>query len=282
MSDPLRSDRHAAPAEVQDRDRHARVEQLLLTGLDHYFAGQHELAISVWTRVLFLNHGHARAKAYIERARSAISERQREGDELLHGGIEAFARGDGAAARRLLTSAIDRGASLEEAGALIARLDRLETASAPRHGSIILREPGENRAGQPPAPEERPPSRLAWIATGALAGIAVAAAAVWLWLGGPDWLFADDARATPAAVRIEDQPLPVPGAAEVAFTRAMTLRDRGRLHEALDVLDSIRYGDPFRGRADELRAEIQRQLLAAAERPAPRPAPSPGAQGVPR
>ena len=102
MSDPLRSDRHAVPAEVQERDRDARVEQLLLTGLDHYFAGQHELAISVWTRVLFLNHGHARAKAYIERARSAISERQREGDELLHGGIEAFARGDGAAARRLL------------------------------------------------------------------------------------------------------------------------------------------------------------------------------------
>ena len=78
MTDPFRSDRSAA--ESQERDRDARVEDLLLAGLDHYFAGQYELAISVWTRVLFLNHGHARARAYIDRARSAIAERQRESD----------------------------------------------------------------------------------------------------------------------------------------------------------------------------------------------------------
>src|SRR4051812_3347637 len=61
----------------------SRIEELLLAGLDHYFNGQHELAISVWTRVLFLDRSHARARAYIERARSAIAERQREGEELL-------------------------------------------------------------------------------------------------------------------------------------------------------------------------------------------------------
>ena len=94
MTDPLRSDRPAPPADLQERDRDARVEHLLLAGLDHYFAGQYELAISVWTRVLFLNHGHARARAYMERARSAIAERQRESEELLHTGIEAFGRGD--------------------------------------------------------------------------------------------------------------------------------------------------------------------------------------------
>ena len=103
MTDPLRSDRPATPADLQERDRDARVEHLLLAGLDHYFAGQYELAISVWTRVLFLNHGHARARAYMERARSAISERQRESEELLHTGIEAFGRGvpDLAAATRV-------------------------------------------------------------------------------------------------------------------------------------------------------------------------------------
>ncbi len=69
---------------MPERERDARVEDLLLTGLDHYFAGQHELAISVWTRVLFLDRGHARARAYIDRARSAIAERQREGEELVH------------------------------------------------------------------------------------------------------------------------------------------------------------------------------------------------------
>ena len=79
MTDPLRTDHLPEAGEVPERERDARVEDLLLAGLDHYFVGQHELAISVWTRVLFLDRGHARARAYIDRARSAIAERQREG-----------------------------------------------------------------------------------------------------------------------------------------------------------------------------------------------------------
>ena len=75
MTDPLRTDHLPEAGDVPERERDARVEELLLAGLDHYFAGQHELAISVWTRVLFLDRGHARAKAYIDRARSAIAER---------------------------------------------------------------------------------------------------------------------------------------------------------------------------------------------------------------
>src|SRR5919108_4367533 len=111
MSDPLRTDPLPEAGEVPERDRDARIEALLVAGLDHYFAGQHELAISVWTRVLFLDRGHARAKAYIDRARSAMAERQREGDELLHTGVAALDRGDAGTARDLLTSAIERGAS---------------------------------------------------------------------------------------------------------------------------------------------------------------------------
>ena len=129
MTDPLRSGRPPSSPEVPDRDRDARVEELLLTGLDHYFSGQHDLAVNVWTRVLFLDRGHARARAYIERARSAIAERQREGEELLHTGVAAFKRGDQAAARALLRSAVDRGAGGEEAMALLQRLDRLEAAA---------------------------------------------------------------------------------------------------------------------------------------------------------
>ena len=90
MTDPLRTDHPSDHGEVPERERDARVESLLIAGLDHYFAGQHELAISVWTRVLFLDRGHARAKAYIDRARSAIAERQREGDELVQAGVAAW------------------------------------------------------------------------------------------------------------------------------------------------------------------------------------------------
>src|ERR1700722_14628742 len=74
-------------------DRDAKIEQLLLVGLDHYFASRYELAINVWTRALFLDRSHARARAYIDRARSAQAERQRESEELLQNGIAAFQRG---------------------------------------------------------------------------------------------------------------------------------------------------------------------------------------------
>src|SRR5258708_18457281 len=122
MADPLR-DQDTSAAFPPGRE--SRIEELLLAGLDHYFSGQHELAISVWTRVLFLDRSHARARAYIERARGAIAERQREGEELLQTGAAAFSRGDTEDARRLLTSAVERGVSPEEALALLERLERL-------------------------------------------------------------------------------------------------------------------------------------------------------------
>src|SRR5206468_2993314 len=94
----------------------------------HYFAARYELAINVWTRALFLDRSHARARAYIERARSALAERQRESEELLQTGLAAFHRGEGDEARRLLLAAIEAGAPSEEALAVLERLNRIETA----------------------------------------------------------------------------------------------------------------------------------------------------------
>src|SRR3954453_16549075 len=131
MSDPLRTDTSRALEPAAEADQDAKIEQLLLAGLDHYFAAQYEQAINVWTRALFLDRSHARARAYIERARSALAERQRESEELLHNGVDAFTRGDGDEGRRLLQAAIDRGAPSEEALAVLQRLNRLEAAAAP-------------------------------------------------------------------------------------------------------------------------------------------------------
>ena len=78
MSDPYRTDGSHALDAGSAGDRDAKIEQLLLTGLDHYFCAQYEQAINVWTRALFLDRNHARARAYIERARSALAERQRD------------------------------------------------------------------------------------------------------------------------------------------------------------------------------------------------------------
>src|SRR3954452_3311967 len=129
MSDPLRTDASRAHADVtSEADRDGKIEQLLLVGLDHYFAARYELAINVWTRALFLDRSHARARAYIDRARSAIAERQRESEELLQNGVAAFQRGEGEEARRLLQAAIEGGAPSDEALAILDRLNRLAPA----------------------------------------------------------------------------------------------------------------------------------------------------------
>src|SRR5438552_4498344 len=116
MSDPLRTEAASrAVAAAPEADRDAKIEQLLLAGLDHYFAAQYDHAISVWTRVLFLDRSHARARAYIDRARSALAERQRESEELLQSGLAALQRGDATEARRLVQAAIAGGAPTDEA-----------------------------------------------------------------------------------------------------------------------------------------------------------------------
>src|SRR6476620_12046066 len=119
MSDPLRTEtsRPSEPASRAERD--AKIEQLLLAGLDDYFAGQYDQAVDVWTRALFLDRSHARARAYIERARSALAEQQRESEELLHTGIAAFESGQIESARQLLNAAVQRGGAQDVALAFL-------------------------------------------------------------------------------------------------------------------------------------------------------------------
>jgi hypothetical protein len=279
MTDPRRTDHLPEAGEVPERERDARVEDLLLAGLDHYFVGQHELAISVWTRVLFLDRGHARAKAYIDRARSAIAERQREGEELLHTGAAAFDRGDAGAARTLLTSAVERGAHSEEALVLLERLNRLEPTrvrparSAARPLADALADSGlADKSGS---------SRVAWIATGVLAGLATAGVLAWIALTRPDWLPLGPAAIAPRTA-VAEEPLPIPSPSEAWVSRARGLYDDGRLRDALGVLDAVGEWDPVRRDADELRAAIQRKLLEAARLPAASTPVPGGAAAVPR
>src|SRR5437867_2310445 len=131
MSEAHRHDIGHADDAPSSVDRDAKIEQLLLLGLDHYFAARYELAINVWTRALFIDRSHPRARAYADRARSALAERQRQSEELLQNGVAAFQRGEGDEARRLLQAAIDGGAPSEEALAVLERLNRIETAVSP-------------------------------------------------------------------------------------------------------------------------------------------------------
>lgn len=269
MPDPVRHDEDAT---ASDTGRDTQIEELLLAGLDHYFSGQHELAINVWTRVLFLDRSHARARAYIERARSAVAERQREGEELLQTGAAAFARGDAVRARRLLNSAVERGASPDEALALLDRLDRLEPApdldEPARPGPRARR----RRRTNADAPGGTPALTLLLVLAVGLAG-GVLAMFYWNTSQAPA------AAAAGAAAKPQEAPLPVPAAADVALSRGRALYAKGRLREALAVLEEVRPGDPRRPQADELEIEIQHRLLQAARAAGPpQAAPPPAAR----
>src|SRR5262245_34752644 len=270
MSESPRSD--TAPARdaatsPSGSDRDAKIEQLLLVGLDHYFATQYQEAINVWTRALFLDRSHPRARAYIERARSAMAERQRQSEELLHHGVDAFQRGEGDEARRLLQAAIDGGAPSDEALAVLDRLNRLDAApgGAPSMQSVPRRDQPADAAADVHAAAQstRRSIAMASIAAAILAVGGYAALSTGTAIDWQTWLPFDSlSRPAAAPVPARETALALPRRGEIALGRARQLAATGHLREALAMLDGVRSTDSQRTDADRLRADIQRQMLA--------------------
>jgi tetratricopeptide (TPR) repeat protein len=265
MTEPERTDFKSPPA--PDAERATRIEELLVSGLDHYFAEDYEQAINVWTRVIFLDREHDRARAYIDRARKAIAERQRQSEELLHRGLEAYKTGDFESARGLLTRAIEQGAPSDEALVLLERMDRLEGTGfdTPVHRRT---QPVRRVADHATSPRRARtwPWAIAALALGGLgAAVYFGAAPALSWL-------ADVPPAVRSATPSATDPLPMVRTADTLLDRARALYIDGHLHDALRLLDRIGIADPVRPEADRLRSEIQRALLAAS--PAASSAPS--------
>ena len=275
--DPLRSDTRSAEA-LGGPERDARIEQLLLAGLDEYFAQRYEHAINLWTRVLFLDRQHDRARAYIERARRAQAERQRESEAVLHEGVDAFHAGDVTRARQLVTAALDRGASPDEAHGMLERIDRLgraeiatlESARLPKFQSArIATAPPANAASEflddaPPVTGRYSPG---WSAAVLLIAAAIGVLVVGAWgVAVPEpaaWsIFSSPVETPVTAVPWTPDPLPLPQTSEAYLARARALRATGRLYDALAALDRVPVADPLRPEADRLRADVQRQLLS--------------------
>lgn len=266
MTDLVRTNLKDAPEPLSSAERETRVEELLLTGLDRYFSGHYEEAAHVWTRVLFLDRGHARARAYIDRARSAQAEQQRELEEMQHAGLAAFNRGDKEQARRLLTAVVQRGGANELAQACLDRLDRLEaggilTSDVPARSGARDAEVAVRR----PAPATRR-GRVAGLFLLAALLVAVAALGVtywdhvqrYVWFDIP-WLRAGSERV--AAAPDVAEPVPLVRPAERILARGRQLYTDGRLRDALRALDAIPRTDALWPQAERLRAEIQQVLL---------------------
>jgi len=259
MSDSLRPEPFGSP-EGAGVEHDAKTEDLLLTGLDHYFAGAYQQAINVWTRVLFLDRGHVRARAYIERARSALAEQQRESEELLQSGVAAFHRGEIELARRLLMSSVDRGGPQEVALPILARVNRLEAAvnavESAQRPLATRPPPGHALASVPPRSLNRARFLLALVVTlGATIGLVITALELVS-------RASDESPGSAPLIQPAEEPVPLAKPGEIALTRARRLFGTGHPTEALHMLELIRAGDPRRGDADRLRAEIQHELLS--------------------
>jgi hypothetical protein len=260
MSDPMSTNPVRAAEPHDEADREARIEELLLSGLDHYFGGEYERAISVWTRIVFLDRHNDRARAYIERARSALAERQRESDECLHDGVVAYNAGEIVKARELLTRALEQGS--DAAGVFLDRLNRVGPVSPSADSHPDPKPARAGSAGRRRMPLA--PRRRDWVAAG-LAAVVVATMMLLSGLPIGNWLSELEVAAPAGALQpAVDEPLPVVRASEAALLRARALHAGGRLHDALRALERIGIGDVARADADRLRADIQRDLFAVA------------------
>ena len=255
MSDPQRTEA-VHPGPPSEADRAARIEQLLLAGLDQYFGGRYEQAIDIWTRVAFLERGHGRARAYIERARGALAERQRESDEWLHDGVAAYQAGDVEGARALLTRAVEQGGVHETALLFLHRLGRLDAAAV----SARLDAGGGLTGRAEPGTTGSAAARTSWPVTVA-ACVAVVAVIVFGALATASWLRELPVE-VPSASSAPAEALPLVRESELAIVEARALYADGRFREALEALETVGIGDPSRGEADRLRADLQRGLLA--------------------
>jgi hypothetical protein len=281
MSDPLRSDDRALEL-LDGEERTARIEQLLLTGLDQYFAGEYDQAVNLWTRVLFLDRQHDRARAYIERARSAQAERQRECEALLHEGLQAFSDGAVDRARQLLQAAIDRGAPHDMALGVLDRIERLEVGQSTTGARRAADAPARARASD--AGGGTTPGRSKVAATVSVIGlvlVVLTAAGAWEFSVGE---LSSAGRQLPQPVQPHTGPtlpaeaLPSTGAFDADLARAQRHFAAGRLHEAVAALDRVPIGDHQHLEAERLRERVQRELLRAAEvelAPPPSPAERP-------
>lgn len=260
MSEPLRTPADSVPSCGPQHD--ALIEQLLLAGLDHYFDGQYEQAVNVWTRVAFLERSHGRARAYIERARAALAERHRQADELLHRGIEAYEAGDLAVARDLLSRAVASGSANETALVFLQRLGRvqaLDVVEASRDTPAARSWSAAERPARVRGDDVVSGARPSWMMT-VVVSVVLAAAILFAAQPIASWLGERPVAARPAAVRPADPP-PIVRASDISLARARARFASGRHHEALAALDTIGIADPQRAEADRLRGEIQRALL---------------------
>ena len=236
--DPSPTATPPAPSSAPD-DQAARIDQLLTAGLDEYFAGRYDGAVQVWSRVFFLDRTNARARAYIERARSAVAERQRVAEATAASAADVQ-RGWGDEARPAEPRPIADSGVLVVSGALAARL-------APPQPAPDANPADRGEAG----PTVRRGAKVAHT-------LLVAAAGVLLFVAGYTVAARDRIFELVGGVSSRRAPAANARASEVALHDARQAFDARRYDDARRALTRIPGDDPLRAEADALVAQIQR------------------------
>ena len=240
MSDDAASPLAPPPApSSQPDDQAARIDQLLTAGLDEYFAGRYDGAVQVWSRVFFLDRANARARAYIERARSAVAERLRVAEATAAAAADVQ-RGWGDEARPVEPRPVADPGVLVVSGALAAKLVPAQAEPEAERADRRDAGPGATRGAK------------------VAHALLVAAAGVLLFVAGYTVAARDRIFELVSGVSSRHGPAANARVSEVALHDARQAFEARRYDDARRALARIPAGDPLRPQADALAAQIQR------------------------
>ncbi len=242
--------------------------------------GMYERAIHVWTRILFLEKSDARAKPAIERAKRALSERQRVLDEELAVATSLIERGDlvAATARVYQVLSVDprNSEGYQLAERIAAKKRRPDSAPPVAVSKQVVNEelPAAKRGlllrvSRTAAPHyQRGASgsrlKMAGFALGAV--LVFASGALYLRLNWES-LVSDGAFVAGglmAAGAAEPDEAYVPGSSELRYYNGARLFAKGRYREALAELALVAGDDPVAEQARGLILRIEERLLRGA------------------
>ena len=226
-----------------------RVRTLLAEAAALLDRGLFREAADIFGRVLLSDRDHTEARSGLERAQSSLAEGQRRTEARIQEAQEALRVGETATVRAILDELAQEGDDLQEAQALLDRLDgrvgRVESAAP-----ALVPGPAAPRGG----PKGAPLSRQALVAVWTLAFVTLAVGLAFSWDRLVDRLVSNPAPASASISTLAPEPEMTAG--EIAVSRARELAARGDFKTALVILEEVSPQDAEYPFARRLRAQV--------------------------
>ena len=144
----------AAAVALDDRasggENAGRIQELLSEGQRAVERGEFQAAIDAWSRIFLIDIDHDEAARRIEQARQLKAEREREVEELFHGGVGQFDAADFDAAERSFRRVLEVAPGYLLAQEYLEKIDE-RRAGAPSAAAAAI---GTARAAAPPGDAE--------------------------------------------------------------------------------------------------------------------------------